>query len=114
MAEKNNIEIKVGRYTILSDGLSLWIMEEYEGKDKDGKPKKQTRRVAGYAHSLDNLVHQFVAHKHKAAEAKTVADLIKVWKEVADDTEAIRKTALKHNLTHARKLGKEIKELNSK
>ena len=114
MAEKNNIEIKVGRYTIVSDGLSLWIMEEYEGKDAKGNPKMQTRRVAGYAHSLDNLIHQFVSRKHKAAEAKTVADLIKVWKEVAEDTEQIRKTALKHDLTQARKIAKTIKEINSK
>ena len=114
MAEKNNIEIKVGRYTIVSDGLSLWITEDYEGKDKNDKPKMQTRRVAGYAHSLDNLIHQFVSHKHKAAEAKTVADLIKVWKEVAEDTEQIKKTALKHNLTKARKIAKTIKEINSK
>lgn len=112
MAEKNNIEIKVGRYTILSDGLSLWIMEEYEGKDKNDKPKMQKRKVAGYAYSIDTLVHQFVSHKHKAAEAKTVADLIKVWKEVAEDTEAIKKTALKHDLTRARKIAKEVKEIS--
>ena len=114
MAEKNNIEIKVGRYTIVSAGLSLWIMEEYEGKDKNDKPKMQKRKVAGYAHSLDNLIRQFVSHKHKAAEAKTVADLIKVWKEVADDTEAIKKTALKHDLTKARKIAKTVKETNKK
>ena len=114
MAEKNNIEIKVGKYTICGDGMSLWITEEYEGKDAKGNPKMQTRRVAGYAHSLDNLIHQFVSHKHKAAEAKTVADLIKVWKEVADDTEMLKKTALKHNLTKARKIAKQIKETNKK
>lgn len=112
MAEKNNIEIKVGKYTICGDGMSLWITEEYEGKDKNKRPKKQTRRVAGYAYSIDTLVHQFVSHKHKAAEAKTVADLIKVWKEVAEDTEQIRKTALKHDLTQARKIAKEIKEIS--
>ena len=94
---------------------SLWIDEEYTSKGKDGKPGKvQTRRVAGYAHSLDNLIHQFVSHKHKAAEAKTVADLIKVWKEVADDTEQIKKTALKHDLTRARKIAKEVKEMRKK
>lgn len=114
MAEKNNIEIRIGKYTLVSDGLSLWINEDYEGKDKNNKPKIQTRRVAGYAWSLDNLIHQFVAHKHRAAEAKTVADLIKVWKEVAEDTEQIKKTALKHDLTHARKIAKEIKEINKK
>ena len=114
MAEKNNIEIKIGKYTILSDGMSLWITEDYEGKDKNGKPKKQTRRVAGYAHSLDNLIHQFVSHKHKAAEAETVAGLIKIWKEVAEDTEQIKKTALKHHLTEARKIKKAVKEVNGK
>lgn len=114
MAEKNNIEIKIGKYTIHSDGMSLWIMEEYEGKDKNQKPKKQKRRVAGYAHSLDNLIHQFVSHKHKAAEAETVADLIKTWKQVAEDTEAIKKTALKHDLTEARKISKTVKEINAK
>ena len=112
MADKNNIEIKIGRYTIVSDGMSMWITEEYIGTDRHKNPKKQTRRVAGYAHSLDNLIHQFVAHKHRAAEAETVADLIKVWKEVAEDTEQIKKTALKHDLTKARKIAKEVKEIN--
>lgn len=114
MADKNNIEIKVGRYTIVSDGLSLWINEEYIGTDRHKNPKPQTRRVAGYAYSIDTLLRQFVAHKHKAAEAETVADLIKVWKQVAEDTEAIKKTALKHDLTEARKINKRVKEINAK
>ena len=107
------MDIRIGKYILRSDSLCFWLEEEYEGKDAKGRPKKQTRRVAGYASTLDNLYRQFVEHRHKASEATTVAELIKEMKETASDIEAIKKTATKEHFTKMRRIGKTIKEINS-
>lgn len=106
------MEIKIGKYTLKSDPLCMWIDEEYIGKDKKGREKKQTRRVAGYAYSLDNLIRQFVEHKHRASEAETVAELLKAMQQIAIDTEEIKKTALKEDFKLMRKIDKKVKEIN--
>lgn len=111
-AERRNMKIQVGKYILRSDQYSMWIEEEYIGKDKKGREKKDTRRVAGYATSFDNLLHQFVEHKHRASEAKTLAELLKELKQIAEDTEAIKKTALKEDFRQLRKIAKEVKEIN--
>lgn len=107
------MEIRIGKYILRSDSLCYWLEEEYEGEDAKGRKKKQRRRVAGYASTLDNLYHQFVEHKHKASEATTVAELIKDMKETAEAIEAIKKTATKENFTKLRKVGKKVKEINA-
>lgn len=107
------MEIRVGRFTLKSDTMCFWIEEEYIGKDAKGKEKKQTRRVAGYASSLDNLYRQFVEHRHKASEAQTVTELIKEMKQTAEDIEMIRKTATANDFRKLRKIGKQIKEINN-
>ena len=106
------MEIKVGKYILRSDQLCYWVEEEYIGKDTKGKEKKATRRVAGYASTLDNLFRQFVEHKHRAIEATTMAELIKELKQIAEDTEAIKKTALKEDFKRMRKTAKDVKEIN--
>ena len=109
------MEIRVGRFILRSDQYSYWVEEEYIGKDaKTGKDKKATRRVAGYATSIDNLLHQFVAHKHKAVEANTMTKLIRELKQIAEDTAELKKTAVANDLKAMRKIAKEIKETNSK
>ena len=106
------MDIRIGKYILRSDSLCFWVEEEYEGKDAKGRKKMQTRRVAGYASTLDNLYRQFVEHRHKASEATTVAELIKEMKETAADIEAIKKTATKEHFTKMRRIGKTIKEIN--
>ena len=107
------MEIRVGKFILRSDMYSLWIDEEYTSKGKDGKPGRvQTRKVAGYTNSIDNLVRQFVAHKHMASEATTVEELIKEWKQIADDAVLLKKTAVANDLKAMRKTAKEIKEIN--
>lgn len=106
------MEIRVGRYILRSDQYALWIEEEYEGTDSKGRKKVATRRVAGYASTLNNLYRQFVEHKHKASEATTVAELIKEMKEIAADIEAIKKTATKEHFTKMRRIDKQVKERN--
>lgn len=107
------MEIKVGRYYLRSDAMCMWIEEEYQSKGKDGKPGRvQRRKVAGYTNSIDNLVKQFCAHKHMASEATTVEELIKEWKQIADDAALIRKTAVSNDLKAMRKTAKAVKEIN--
>lgn len=107
------MEIRIGKFILRSDQYSIWIDEEYQSKGKNGKPGRiQTRKVAGYTNSIDNLVRQFVAHKHMASEATTVEQLIKEMKQIAEDTALIKKTAVASDLKAMRKTAKQIKEIN--
>ena len=107
------MEIRVGRYYLRSDQYCIWIEEEYQSKGKDGKPgRMQRRKVAGYTNSIDNLIRQFCAHKHMASEATTVEELIKEWKQIADDAMLLKKTAVANDLKAMRKTAKAIKEIN--
>lgn len=107
------MEIRVGKFILRSDDKSMWIEEEYQSKGKDGKPgRKQTRKVAGYTNSIDNLIRQFCEHKHMASEATTVEELIKEWKQIIEDASLIKKTAMANDLKAMRKTAKEIKEIN--
>ena len=106
------MEIKIGKYTLKSDGFCMWIDEEYEIKTGKTKGKKGVRRIAGYASNLDNLIRQFIDHRHKASEATTVAELLKEMQQMAEDAELIRKTALKEDFKLMRATAKKVKEIN--
>ena len=107
------MDIRVGKFILRSDDKSMWIEEEYQSKGKDGKPgRKQTRKVAGYTNSIDNLIRQFCEHKHMASEATTVEQLIKEWKQIAEDAAMLKKTAVANDLKAMRKTAKEVKEAN--
>lgn len=107
------MEIRIGKFILRSDQYAIWIEEEYQSKGKNGKPGRiQTRKVAGYTNNIDNLVKQFVAHRHMASEATTVEQLIKEMKQTAEDTVLIKKTAVANDLKAMRKTAKEIKEIN--
>ena len=106
------MKIRVGKFILRSDGFCYWIEEEYIGKSAKGKEKLQTRLVTGYATSVENLIHQFVEHKHRAIGADTMTKLIRELKQVAEDTEAISKAALKGDFKKMSELKKEIKEIN--
>lgn len=107
------MEIQVGRYYLRSDQYCIWIEEEYQSKGKDGKPGRvQRRKVAGYTNNIDNLIRQFCEHKHMASEATTVEELIKEWKQIAEDAALLKKTAVANDLKAMRKTAKQIKEIN--
>ena len=107
------MEIKVGKYYLRSDPFVLWIEEEFRPKKKDGTiGKVQRRKVAGYTNSIDNLIRQFCEHKHRASEAMTVEELIKEWKQIADDAVLLRKTAVANDLKAMRQTAKKVKEIN--
>ena len=102
------MEIRVGRYYLRSDRYCLWIDAEYETK-KDGKPTGKTaiRKVAGYSRDWADLLRSFVRVHHRDNDAKTVKELLTVFKKVAEDTEAVRKTALKEDFKIIRQIAKE-------
>lgn len=103
------MEIKIGKYILRSDRYCLWIDTEYETKDKKGNltGKTQIRRVAGYSRTWEHLLRSFVEVQHRDNDAQTVKELLKVFKQVADDTEQIKKTALKNNFKIIRQIAKE-------
>lgn len=94
-----------------SDRYSMWIDAEYETK-KDGKPTGKTavRKVAGYSKDFPDLWRSFVRHQHRDNDAKTVKELLVVLKKTAEDTEELKKTALKEDFKIIRQIAKEIKE----
>ena len=107
------MEIKVGRFILRSDQYCMWIEEEYQSKGKDGKQGRvQRRKVAGYTNNIDNLIRQFCEHKHMASEATTVEELIKEWKQIAEDATLLKKTAVANDLKAMRKTAKAVKEIN--
>ena len=111
-SDKNKIEIKIGRFTLCSDGKNWFIYETYMGKDKHKQPKEQTRMVAGFAWSIENLERMFVAKRYEDIEAETVTQLVKAMKQVYEDTLEIHKTAVQHGLTEMRRVNKKVKEIN--
>lgn len=108
------MEIRVGKYILRSDQFCMWIEEEYQSKGKDGKPGRiQKRKVAGYTNRIENLIEQFCRHKHMASEATTVEELIKEWKQIAEDAALLKKTAVANDLKAMRKTAKNVKEINN-
>lgn len=102
------MEIPVGKYILRSDKYSMWIDEEYIVQEGKTKGKKVTRRVAGYSNNFDNLINSFVKTKHRDNDAKTLKELLQVFKKTAEDTELIKKTALKEDFRIIRAKAKKI------
>ena len=102
------MEIRIGKYILRSDRFCMWLDVEYETK-KDGEPtgKMATRKVAGYSNDFSDLLRSFVRVQHRDNDAQTVKELLKVFKQVAEDTEALNKTALKEDFKIIRKIAKE-------
>lgn len=102
------MEIPIGKYILRSDKFSMWIDEEYIVQEGKTKGKKVTRRVAGYSNSFDNLINSFVKTKHRDNDAKTLKELLEVFKKTAEDTELIKKTALREDFRIIRAKAKEM------
>ena len=102
------MDIQIGRYHLRSDRYCMWLDVEYE-TTKDGKPTGKTaiRKVAGYSRDFDDLLRSFVKVHHRDNDAKTVKELLTVFKQVAEDTEAVKKTALKNDFKIIRQIAKE-------
>ena len=104
------MDIRIGKYYLRSDRYCMWIDTEYETK-KDGKPTGKTamRKVAGYSRDFGDLLRSFVRVQHRDNDAKTMKELLTVLKKTAEDTEAVKKTALKEDFKIIRQIAKENK-----
>ena len=100
------MEIEIGKYILKSDRYCMWIEEKHQVKEGKTKGKVVTKRVAGYSTSFELLLNDFVRVKHRDNDAKTVAELLQIFKKTAEDTELIRKTALKEDFRIIRQKAK--------
>lgn len=103
------MKINVGRYTLYSDSMSMWIVEEYEVTDRKTKEptgKTDTRRVAGYSTSLQNLLRSFRDTKVGGSDAESLEELIEVLRATYEDMERLYKGAVENDF----KLLKEISD----
>lgn len=101
------MEVRIGKYILRSDRFCMWIDEEYEVKEGKTKGRKTRRRVAGYTQSFDQLLRDFVRVKHRDNDAKNIKELLEVFKKTAEDTELIKKTALKEDFKIIRQKARE-------
>lgn len=101
------MEIKVGKYRMMSDTMSMWIMEDYETKDSKGKPRKAERRVAGWAGNMQILCRQFNRHRYMGSDAESMRELLKVLSQTMTDMEELNSKAVKEDFKIVRKVMKE-------
>lgn len=85
------MNIKVGKYILRSDPYCLWIEEEYI-QEKNGKTA--SKRVAGYATSLSNLMRQFAEAKLLGSDAETMEQLISDLRDVMADMIKLNEAAV--------------------
>lgn len=96
------MEIRCGRYLLKSDPYCMWIDEEYKST-KTGKTA--TRRVAGYARTLDALTKDFCERRFRNNEAANMKELLKILEQTLDDVSELRKTAARKDFKIIRKGG---------
>lgn len=90
------MNIKVGKYILRSDPYCLWIEEEYI-QEKNGKTA--SKRVAGYATSLSNLMRQFAEAKLLGSDAETMEQLISDLRDVLADMIKLNDAAVEKRFT---------------
>lgn len=102
------MKIKVGKYALQSDAFSFWITEDYEVlNEKTGRRNKRERKVGGYSTNYKNLMRSFCEHKHRAAEAETVKELVKALEQTYEDMIALNDAAVKNDFKVLKKIARE-------
>ena len=102
------MKIKVGKFTLNSDQWCLWISEEYEvTNEKTGRKNKRERKVAGYSNDYKKLLRSFCEHRHKAAEAETVKELVKALEQTYEDMVSLNDAAVKNDFRMLKKMADE-------
>ena len=97
------MNIRVGKYILRSDPYCMWVEEEYEQKNG----KTASKRIAGYAWSLDNLLRQFSEKKLYSSDAETVEQLISDLREVMSDMIKLNEVAVENKFKVMSKCGGE-------
>lgn len=88
------MKIKVGKYTLYSDSMCMWITEKYAKEHGKNAGETDERRVAGYSTSLTNLLRSFRDAKIGGSDAETVEELIEVMKATYEDMIAFKDAAV--------------------
>ena len=95
------MEIKAGKYTLLSDQWSMWIEEEYSYEGKKGRNKGklviEKRRVAGYSPDFKSLLNSFEKRKMRNSDAKSMKEILVTISEAEKDMIFLVKKAYEEN-----------------
>ena len=103
------MKIPTGKYILHGDGLSYWVTEVVETKDRKTKEptgKFETYRVAGYSTSLTNLLRSFRDKKIGGSDAESLEELIEALRNVYDDMEQLYRCALENDLVKLKEMSK--------
>lgn len=100
------MKIKVGRFTLCSDSMSLWINEEYEIAKGKHAGETEERRVAGYSTSLKNLLRSFRDAKVGGSDAESLEELIEVLRAVYEDMEHLYRCGVEEGLQKLKEMSK--------
>ena len=98
------MRIKAGKYYLRTeDQFSMWIDEEFQGKDKNGRAKKSTRRVTGYHRDFDGLLASFCRRRINSSEAQDMKELLQDLKQLYEDMKLLKDTAVREEFKRLKK-----------
>lgn len=100
------MKINVGRYTLYSDSMSMWITEKYVKEKGKHIGETEERRVAGYSTSLTNLLRSFRDKKVGGSDAENLEELIEALRNVYDDMEQLYRCAVENDLVKLKEMSK--------
>lgn len=100
------MKIQVGRYTLYSDSMSMWVTEKYIKEKGKHAGETEERRVAGYSTSLQNLLRSFRDKKVGGSDAESLEELIEVLRNVYDDMEQLYRCAVESDLVKLKEMSK--------
>lgn len=100
------MKIQVGRYTLYSDSMSMWVTEKYIKEKGKHAGETEERRVAGYSTSLTNLLRSFRDAKVGGSDAESLEELIEVLRNVYDDMEQLYRCGVEEGLHKLKEMSK--------
>lgn len=100
------MKINIGRYTLYSDSLCLWVTEKYIKEKGKHAGETEERRVAGYSTTLTSLLRSFRDKKIGGSDAENLEELIEVLRNVYDDMEQLYRCAVENDLVKLKEMSK--------
>lgn len=92
------MKIKVGKYTLRTeDQFSMWIEEEFHGKDRLGRPRVYTRRISGYHKDFKSLLETFCQRRICCSDAQDMKELLTDLNQIYQDMKVLNDTAVKED-----------------
>lgn len=100
------MKIEVGKYTLYSDSLCMWLTEKYVKEKGKHIGETEERRVAGYSTSLTNLLRSFRDKKVGGSDAESLEELIEALRNVYDDMERLYRCGVEEGLQKLKGMSK--------